>query len=135
MKDFALRLLMVAGWTAVLPLLGYLVIGILTILPLLGVFAGPRILMVIYLAGAVPAFVTAVGFEFAFRHWGLKRSLVACIALGMAVTFAWVGLSDILSSLVQRQNYYVIFALAMTGALPAALMPVTRFAKDRRSFG
>jgi hypothetical protein len=134
MKDFALRLLMVAGWTAVLPLVGFSVIGILTILPMLGVFAGPRILMVIYIAGAVPAFVTAAGFEFAFRHWGLRRSLVACIALGMAATFAWVSLSDAVSILVQRQNYYVMFALAMTGALPAALMPVTRFAKDRRSF-
>jgi hypothetical protein len=134
MKDFALRLLMVAGWTAVLPLVGFSVIGILTILPLLGVLAGPRILTVIYIAGAVPAFVTAAGFEFAFRHWGLKRSLVASIALGMAATFAWVGMSDVVPSLVQKQNYYVIFALAMTGALPAALMPVTRFAKDRRSF-
>jgi hypothetical protein len=132
MKNAALRLLMVAGWSAVLPLVGFSVIGILTLVPLLGLFMGPRIILLIYASGAAPAFVTAAAFEFVFVHWGMRRSIIASVVLGAATTLVWVGGWGFLATFLQGGHYYILFALALTGALPAMLMPLTRFAKDRR---
>lgn len=134
MKDAALRLLMVAGWTAVLPLVGFPIFSILTIIPLLGIFFGLQLIPVIYAAGAAPAFVTAVGFEFVFRHWTRNRSLMATTALGIAATLAWTMVLGLMPNLdlTRAQDLYLLFAFALTGAFPAMLMPLTRFAKDRR---
>ncbi len=127
---------MVLGWTAILPLVGFSIFGILTILPLFGVLLGPLFLLqFIYAAGGVPAFVTAAGFEFAFVHWGAKRSLVATTALGIASSIGWAAaalyLLDLRSPL---GSGYVVFALGLAAAFSAVLMPITRFAKDRRRF-
>jgi hypothetical protein len=96
-------------------------------------FLGFGLLPFIYTAGAVPAFVTAAGFEFVLRHWGSRRSLAATVALGATASVLWMG--GLL--FFERAEFglganYVTLALAMAGALPAALMPLTRFAKDRR---
>lgn len=133
MKDAARRLLMVAGWTAALPLLGYSIFSFLTIFPLLGLFFGVYLLGFIYFMGAVPALVTAAGFEFVLRHWARGRSFLATTALGIAATFAWVGGWGLLPNLnlTRAQDLYLIFAFMMAGAVPAALMPLTRSADDR----
>jgi hypothetical protein len=131
-KDTGLRFLMVLGWTAVLPLVGFSVIGILTLFPLLGLFMGPRIIVFIYASGAAPAFVTAAFFEFVFVKWGMRRSVIASAVLGAVATLGWAAGWGLLATFLQRGNHYLLFALALTGALPAMLMPVTRFAKDRR---
>ncbi len=135
MKDAALRSMMVLGWTAVLPLVGFSIFGILTIFPLFGVILGLKLLPLIYIGGAVPAFVTAACFEFHFRHWEQKRSLAATAALGAAASVLWLaGVMYVTGERVPNLNYYATFALAVAGAFPAALMPLTRFAKDRRRF-
>lgn len=135
MKEAGVRLLMVLGWTAVLPLVGYSIFGVLTIVPLLGLFLGPSIILVVYTAGAVPALLTAAAFEFGLRHWGFARSLVPSIALGAAASALWM------EALLRFEGpsargwvgfNYLTFALCVAGAFPAALMPVTRFAKDSR---
>jgi hypothetical protein len=134
MENVSFRFLIVLGWTAVLPLLGFAIFGILTIIPLLGLFFGLGLLPFIYAAGAAPAFVTAAGFEFVFRHWGLIRSLAATVTLGTAASVLWMaGLFFFEGEKVRVGADYVTFALAMAGALPAALMPLTRFARDRGS--
>ncbi|MBA4767210.1 MAG: hypothetical protein H2049_06165 [Porphyrobacter sp.] len=133
MKDAALRLLMAAGWTVVLPLIGFQVFGILTIIPLFGLFLGLKLLPFIYAAGAAPAFVTAAAFELLFRRWGLARSLFATTALGAMSSVLWMtGLLYISSGRDEAPFNYMYFALAISGAFSAALMPLTRFAKDRR---
>ena len=135
MKDVALRLLKVVVWTIALPIVGYVIFGIFTIIPLLGILFGPYLLAFIYAAGAAPAFVTAAGFELVFRRWGLSRSLLATVALGVVMTLAWAGAWGMLPNLVRPQNYYVVFALMVAGALPSAIIPVAHFAKDRRHYG
>lgn len=133
MKDAALRLLMAAGWTAVLPLVGFSIFGILTIWPLFGVFLGWKLLPFIYALGAAPAFVTAAAFELVFRHWGLARSLIATVIVGAMSSVTWfAGFIFMTSDAPWRLFHYANFALALAGALAAALMPLTRFAKDRR---
>ena len=133
MKVAALRLLMVAGWTVVLPLIGFLVFGILTIIPLFGLFLGLELLPFIYAAGAAPAFVTAAAFELLFRRWELARSLAATMAMGAMSSVLWMtGIQYVSSGLDGTPFNYVYFALAVSGAFSAALMPLTRFAKDRR---
>jgi len=133
MKDVAIRLLMAAGWTAILPLAGFPILGILTIFPLLGLFLGLKLLLFIYAGGAVPAFVTAAAFELVFRHWGLTRSLLAAMLLGALSSVLWfAGIMHFSSEGSWRLFQYWNFALAVSGAFAAALMPLTRFAKDRR---
>lgn len=132
MKDAAIRMAMVLGWTAALPLVGYPLFGILTIVPLLGLFLGPWLLLFIYAAGGVPAFVTAAGFEFLFRRWGLARSLIATVTLGMASTLAWAVASGYLPPHTRPWAPHVTISLMLSAAFPAALMPLTRYAKDRR---
>lgn len=127
------RLLMVLGWTAALPLVGFPVFGLLTIIPLLGVFMGPRLLTFIYIAGAVPAFVTAAAFEFGLRRLAPAVSTVATIALGAVVSVLWIALYSLWEGgRVPLGADYLTFALAVSGAFAAAVMPITRFAKDRR---
>jgi hypothetical protein len=133
MKDALLRLLMVAGWTAVLPLVGFSIFGILTIIPLLGVFLGLELLPLIYAGGAVPAFITATAFELLFRHLGLSRSLIATMTLGALSSVIWFAIVMSFSDDHDwRILHYMNFALAVTGACASAFMPLTRFAKDRR---
>lgn len=133
MKGAAIGLLMVIGWTAVLPLAGFVIFGALTIVPLFGVFLGFGLFPFIYAAGAAPAFVTAASFEFVFRHWGLTRSFAATVILGATASVLWmVGIFLFEGRAIRFGTHYVTFALAMAGALPAALMPLARFAKDRR---
>jgi len=135
MRETGIRLLIVLGWTAVLPLVGFAVFAIMTVWPLFGLFLGFKLLPFIYAAGAVPAFLTAAGFEFVFRHWGLRRSLTAMFTLGATASVLWMaGLFFFEGEKARFGASYVTFALAMAGALPAALMPITRFAKDRRSW-
>ncbi|QDH35270.1 hypothetical protein [Porphyrobacter sp. YT40] len=135
MKDVAFRLLIVLGWTAALPPLGYSIFGVLTIWPMLGVFLGFGLLPFIYAAGAAPAFVTAASFEFVFRHWGSRLSLAASVTLGATAAVLWMaGLFFFEGEKVRVGANYVTFALAIAGALPAALMPIARFARDRRSW-
>lgn len=128
-------MLIVAGWTAALPLLGYAIFAFLTIAPLLGLFLGVYVLGFIYIAGAVPALVTAAGFEFVFRHWTYRRSLLATTVLGIVSTFAWIGGWGLMPNpnLTRAQDLYLIFAFTLAGAIPAALMPLTRFAGDPRT--
>jgi hypothetical protein len=125
---------MVLGWAATLPLVGFSIFGILTFLPLFGILLGPKMLLgFIYGAGGVPAFVTAAGFEFRFVHWGLARSLIATTALGIAASIGWgMAVLYFLDLRSPLGSGYVVLALALAAAFPAALMPMTRFAKDRR---
>ncbi len=133
MKDAPIRLLMAAGWAAVLPLAGFSIFGILTIFPLLAVLWGLAIVPYIYALGAVPAFVTAAAFELVFQRWGLARSLLPTVMLGAVTSVTWVGgFMHLTSDHVWRLFHYMNFALAVTGGVAAALMPLTRFAKDRR---
>jgi hypothetical protein len=133
MKGAAIGLLMVIGWTATLPLVGFVIFGVMTILPLFGVFLGFGLFPFIYAAGAAPAFVTAASFEFVLRHWGLMRSFAATVTLGAAASVLWIAVIILSEGGALRFGAnYMTFALAMAGALPAALMPLARFAKDRR---
>lgn len=133
MKGVTIRLLMAAGWAAILPLVGFSVLGILTIFPLLGLVLGLKLLPFIYAGGAAPAFVTAAAFELVFRHWGLSRSLLATMLLGALSSVMWfAGIMHFSSERSWPLFQYWNFALAVTGAFSAALMPLTRFAKDRR---
>lgn len=133
MRETALRLLMAAGWTAVLPLVGFSIFGILTIIPLLGVALGLGLLLLIYAGGAAPAFITAAAFELLFRHWGLARSLIATTTLGALSSVIWFAIIMSFSDdHAWRLFHYMNFALAVAGAFAAALLPLTRFAKDRR---
>lgn len=133
MRETALRLLMAAGWTTVLPLVGFSIFGILTFFPLLAVFWGLKIVPYIYAFGAAPAFVTAASFELVFQRWGLVRSLVATVMLGAMSPVLWVaGILLLAIDHPWQLFHYMNFALAATGAFVASLMPLTRFAKDRK---
>lgn len=133
MEQIASRLLMVLGWTAALPLVGFSVFGILTIIPLLGALMGPPILVLIYIGGALPAFVTASAFELFFRKWDPRRSIAATTAAGAAASVLWVAfLTAYKGGRALIGGDYLTFALAAAGASTAALMPLSRFAKDRR---
>ena len=134
MSPWIVRFILVLGWTAALPLVGFPIFGILTIVPLLGLVLGPKFMLgVVYLSGGVPAFLTVVGFQFVFRHWGPTRSLVATISLGVFATLGWAVLGLYLLGIKEGlDNGYVFFALAVAGAFAAAIMPLAHFAKDRR---
>ncbi|WP_379921818.1 hypothetical protein [Erythrobacter sp. R86502] len=135
MKGAAIKILMVIGWTAVLPLVGYSLIAMLTVVPLLGLFLGPWLLIFIYGAGGVPAFVTAAGFECLFHRWGFRRSLIATVTLGMVSTLVWAIGTGYLPPQTRPWAAYVTFSLLLSAAFAAALMPLTRFAQDRRCAG
>lgn len=136
MKEIWFRLLMAAGWTVVLPLVGFSIFGILTIIPLLGVLLGLELLPLIYAGGAAPAFITATAFELLFRHWGLALSLIATTILGALSSVIWFAIiMAFTDDNAWRFFHYMNFALTVTGASVAALMPLTRFAKDRRRRG
>ena len=133
MAQIVLRSLMVLGWTAALPLVGYSVFAILTIIPMLGALLGLVVVGFIYAGGAVPAFVTAAAFEWIFRKWSPPRSIAATTATGAVASVAWIAFYTFQESgraLVGAD--YLTAALAVAGASAAALMPLTRFAKDRR---
>lgn len=135
MSPSIVRFILVLSWTAALPLVGFPIFGILTIVPLLGLLLGPKFLLgLIYLSGGVPAFLTAVGFEYVFRNWGLSRSLVATITMGVLSTLGWAALGLYLLGIKKGlDNGYVFFALGVAGAFTAAIIPLAHFAKDRRS--
>lgn len=111
-------------YTAVLPIFGFVIFGILTIFPLFGLLLGPYLLVFIYTAGALPCFVTALCFEIWFRDMRLRQSLLATSGTGAFTSIGWLLVSDAFPDRLSGGALYVSFALGFAGALTAAIIPL-----------
>ncbi len=126
MKAALFAILRALGWAVVLPLFGFSVFTLLTIVPLLGVLAGPVLLLkTIMAAGFVPSLCTALVFEFLLRERSPRSSFVLTVACGIVCAGAWYTWWGAGSKFGLN---YVTGALAVATAASVALMPLITFA-------
>jgi len=111
-------------YTAVLPLFGFVIFGILTIVPLFGLFLGTTLVGLIYIAGALPCFVTGLCFEVWFREMRFARCLFLTCATGCVASIGWFLIFQGPPDRLNGAALYVYFALGLTGAVTAAIIPL-----------
>ena len=120
----ALRILIKAlAWALALPLLGYSIFACLTIIPLLGVFLGPKLLELIYQAGFVPSLATALAWQFIFLRWNRGAGWLATCAVGVMSAAVWYRVMGVDSIFTAN---YVNLALAVATVAACSVMPLTK---------